>query len=359
MNKKDRISSIEKSSSFELLRTQSTLNNSILTSAKNREETPRPFYTSDRRKSRIPTPYKPRVTKKSVSMSGEEDKFILKEQNTYKTDQKDDTHIKSSFLEVAGIDDETSRKTSDMSDGQVNDRSLKPTTHVDNVDDKNSDLIDVERIVNSKTKISFKAITKEIDVKNSSDESDVDTASQSEQDNTDDNFDTFILEHFIPFSGRQNVARWLDETETKFRQFRISRTSRFEAISLLADGDAKRMYIKHRKNIQSFDDFYEFLLINFDSSETSQGNISQKQPDIFALPNLINQSSVLSSGNIVDHGSTTLVGTTFATQSTTIPNNTSTFMPDDTMSDLHKAIVGNLIKNPKTFKGGKDDVKNG
>ena len=27
------------------------------------------------------------------------------------------------------------------------------------------------------------------------------------------------------------------------------------------------------------------------------------------------------------------------------------------MNDLRKAIVGNFIKNPKTFKGGKDNVK--
>lgn len=58
-----------------------------------------------------------------------------------------------------------------------------------------------------------------------------------------------------------------------------------------------------------------------------------------------------------DFSSTNLVGKTTATQSTVIPNNNnSTFLSDETRSHLRTAIVGNLIKNPKTFKGGKDDV---
>ncbi|CAF4804052.1 unnamed protein product, partial [Rotaria magnacalcarata] len=34
----------------------------------------------------------------------------------------------------------------------------------------------------------------------------------------------------------------------------------------------------------------------------------------------------------------------------------STFVLDETINDLRKAIVSDLIKNPKIFKGGKDDV---
>ncbi|CAF1495874.1 unnamed protein product [Adineta ricciae] len=37
--------------------------------------------------------------------------------------------------------------------------------------------------------------------------------------------------------------------------------------------------------------------------------------------------------------------------------NSSSTQIDPALSDLRKAIVGNLIKNPKTFRGGKDDVK--
>ena len=34
----------------------------------------------------------------------------------------------------------------------------------------------------------------------------------------DDSFDLFILDHFIPFSGHEDVNQWLDDTETKFNQ---------------------------------------------------------------------------------------------------------------------------------------------
>ncbi|CAF4073245.1 unnamed protein product, partial [Rotaria sordida] len=59
------------------------------------------------------------------------------------------------------------------------------------------------------------------------------------EDNEDEHhFDTFILQHFVPLSGKQSVNQWLDETER----------------------DAKRFYIKNRNEIRSYDDFYEFLL---------------------------------------------------------------------------------------------------
>jgi hypothetical protein len=45
------------------------------------------------------------------------------------------------------------------------------------------------------------------------------------------------------------------------------------------------------------------------------------------------------------------------TQSTTIISNSSTTIFDQTTNDLRKAIVGDLIKNPKVFRGAKDDVQ--
>ncbi|CAF4014169.1 unnamed protein product [Rotaria sordida] len=53
------------------------------------------------------------------------------------------------------------------------------------------------------------------------------------------------------------------------KNLRISRNLYFEAILLLVEGDAKRKYIKNRKQILSFDDFYEFLLLQFDIIDTS------------------------------------------------------------------------------------------
>ena len=51
-----------------------------------------------------------------------------------------------------------------------------------------------------------------------------------------------------------------------FNKFKISRKLRFKAIPLLVQGEAKRKYIKSRNSFTSFDDFYEFLLKNYDVS---------------------------------------------------------------------------------------------
>ena len=87
--------------------------------------------------------------------------------------------------------------------------------------------------------------------------------SQPEENEEERQFDLYILYHFLPFSGKQPVNRWLDDTESKFNDSRVSRNLRFEAISLLVESNAKRLYIKTRKEIRSFDDFtnsYYYIL---------------------------------------------------------------------------------------------------
>ncbi|CAF4423872.1 unnamed protein product [Rotaria sp. Silwood2] len=98
----------------------------------------------------------------------------------------------------------------------------------------------------------------------------VDNQSNHEERNKDEQdednlFDTFICSNFVPFSGTKAVDRWLDETESLFTRFKISRKLRFKAIPLLVQGEAKRKYIRNRRSITSFDDFYEFLLTHFDT----------------------------------------------------------------------------------------------
>ena len=63
---------------------------------------------------------------------------------------------------------------------------------------------------------------------------------------------------------------------------------------------------------------------------------------------------------IVDIGATKLSGDESESRSTIAPlsnisHNTSNL--DQTTYVIHKAIIDNLIKNPKTFQGGKEDVK--
>ena len=88
---------------------------------------------------------------------------------------------------------------------------------------------------------------------------------RQDHDDETDSFDTFVLNHFQPYSGKEDVINRLNDTEQKFNQHCFCRSRRYAAISLLVTNEAKRCYIKHRKNFATFDDFYEFLMTNLNS----------------------------------------------------------------------------------------------
>ncbi|CAF4384919.1 unnamed protein product [Rotaria magnacalcarata] len=157
------------------------------------------------------------------------------------------------------------------------------------------------------------AITKEITSNTKSDDMNRHTDRQSQLEMVDEthDFDAFISENFVVFSGKQNVHRWLDETEQKFKEFKISRNLRFQAITLFVKGEAKRTYIK---------------------------------PATFR------------STSSVSFGTTNLIGELRDNNPTSNTIDSSTFVLNETINDLRKAIVSDLIKNPKIFKGAKDDV---
>jgi hypothetical protein len=216
-----------------------------------------------------------------------------------------------------------------------------------------------------------------------------DIESESNEDENKSNFDVFILQNFTLFSGRENVIGWLERTEKKFNELRISRNLRFDAIPLLIEGEAKRKYIYNRKQIQSFDDFYEFLLINYEVPERNtprtepyapyhqfQSNDATRLTTIrrnitFENSNKTNFSGldlsehlpprpILRSTALGDMGTTSLSGDEPEIHSKITPSrsaHTITSNLDETTYVLRKAIVDNLIKNPKTFQGDKEDVK--
>jgi hypothetical protein len=128
--------------------------------------------------------------------------------------------------------------------------------------------------------------------------------SQIDEIGNEQSFDVFIIDNFIPFTGEQNVDQWLDQTEHKFNHLKIPRNLRFEAISLLVKGEAKRLYIQNRKEIQSFDDFYEFLLKNFNTSNSYSTYI---KPHQITTDNTINltPSSVVNLTNFTPQPTTT------------------------------------------------------
>ena len=214
------------------------------------------------------------------------------------------------------------------------------------------------------------------------------TDNSASDDETD--FDAFILRNFELFSGRENVISWLDNTEAKFNQYHTSRDLRFTAVPLLVEGEAKRKYIRNRHAIKSFDDFYEFLLTHYDientiippiqsrplSSSLHPSSVFQassmqtktlsfeRHPSItqetFNLADHLAPRSLLRSTALVDIGTTGLTGVDPKMKS---PMNlsqqtaTSTTTLVDTSHVLRKAIIDNLIKSPKIFQGGKEDVK--
>ncbi|CAF1404393.1 unnamed protein product [Rotaria sordida] len=90
-----------------------------------------------------------------------------------------------------------------------------------------------------------------------------------EQDTNDEEFDVFITQNFVAFSRKQNVIEWLNETENKFKQFRIGRNLRFDAIFLLVEGEARLKYLKYRQEIRSIEDFYAFLLSHYEQSTST------------------------------------------------------------------------------------------
>ncbi|CAF3054351.1 unnamed protein product [Rotaria sp. Silwood2] len=193
----------------------------------------------------------------------------------------------------------------------------------------------------------------------------------------DDSFESFMSANFVPFSGKQSLYEWLDETEDLFNRFKISRQFRYKAIPLLIQGDAKRKYIKYRRSITSFDDFYEFLMTHYDiipsvsiqtqadlTSESVKSSTSNDKPIVELKANVTNntdsnqllKSSVSFPTNIVDKDTTNTSGDVSILKSA-MPNfDNSSMSFESVVSDLRKAIVTDFIKHPKIFRGAKDDV---
>lgn len=201
-----------------------------------------------------------------------------------------------------------------------------------------------------------------------------------EEDDDDSLFDRFICEHFVPFSGKQPVDQWLDETDTLFHRFKISRKLRLKAVPLLVQGEAKRKYIKNRQSITTFDDFYEFLFTHFDRNTLvySHSQLHQVDQSTQSVNNRScnNKSSTDLASSIVNNtnsvqmsqscrcsnNKTVATDTTDVTgdvsESKLVQNSSST---DNTshnsiVTDLRKAILADFIKNPKIFRGNKDDI---
>ena len=300
MTSKERIFSISKSLSLDSPSIQPTPDRSIFASTRDQEKSLKISNDDKRRKATLPTPNKP------------------------KHDQNLDNK--------KGLGSDEQMKT--LKDGQCQSQDQNTTVH--NV--YGNDVNDTE-------------IRLHLD-----------------QDLNDDSFDTFVLQNFVTFSGRQDVNQWVDETENRFNQFHIGRNLRYDAISLLVKGEAKRKYLKFRKEIHSFDDFYEFLLSKFESLDNASFQSKSCQTMVDNSSELLtsyeakleNESEQFVSNNnktlnSTCHSSitnpTTMdilvvtndIGEKPVVKSAANLDSTSNSICDQTLNDLRKAIVGNLI----------------
>ncbi|CAF2077804.1 unnamed protein product [Rotaria magnacalcarata] len=204
---------------------------------------------------------------------------------------------------------------------------------------------------------------------------------KSDTEEDDNTFDSFICENFVPFSGNEPLNQWLDQTDAMFRCFKISRSLRFQAITLLVQGNAKRIYIKNRHSITSFDDFYAFLLDNFDTSVTRLNtaksslvehhvefskdfeHINNKTTDsksAFGYTTDVTQqlkSCVSNFSKLEPNDTATITGDVSDSKLTGNTSVTNCSSSDAVTRDLRKAIMSDFIKNPRIFRGGKDSVK--
>ena len=185
----------------------------------------------------------------------------------------------------------------------------------------------------------------------------------------------------MPFTGRQNVIQWLDETEMKFNLFRIVQNLRYAAIPLLVECEARYKYMRHRREIHSFDDFYEFLLLQYEVEDNSSNSskfyqvTDNKQCKAYTscqvkpvdephqatcnssnVTNRISELSISNANASANIEATNDIGEDLAAKPVVVFDSFTNSESDQTLSDVHMAIVRDLIKNPKTFKGNKDDV---
>lgn len=216
-----------------------------------------------------------------------------------------------------------------------------------------------------------------------------DEGSSNGEPEDEDTFDIFILDNFSPFSGNEDVIEWLDLTDEKFNSLKLSRKLRCFAIPLLVKGEAKRAYIINKNKINSYDDFYSFLLSQYQpinhnlplmksqpsASILNQSNLIEdasvrknvvfdEKPKMsastFELDDSLPHAPILRSTALPDLGATSLTGDDPVNRSDfSLPQNTylNSSVLDQTTYALRRAIVDSFIKHPKIFRGSKDDVK--
>jgi hypothetical protein len=175
-------SSIPKSSSLDSLHLQLNIQESILTSTKNQDGVVSRVIDRNRRKDLLPTPNRPKTSQAAEITQTQET-----EENLVPNQQQ---HIK---VHPPPITEELISQTT------IN--RMNHSHHVTNKYFDNSIPMDKKNDGSSKS----------IHLIQQSTDFNVDTQFQTNGNDYEDPFDDFILNNFIPFSGKQNVVHWLEE----------------------------------------------------------------------------------------------------------------------------------------------------
>lgn len=217
----------------------------------------------DRRKNIIPTPHRPKSKNDVIIIDNNDDKSHDQqtfdfENNGNRTDDKTRIYT-GEYGTTQSISNDIHVSADVINEDYVENRNVsKRNCPYGSRDDTDKPVQMKKGYVARKETKSFN----NTNIKNKVDEN-LEGYSYEEEEKDDDSFDRFILENFIPFTGKQNVLQWLSETETKFNRFRIIRSQRYIAIPLLVEDEARFQYMKNKKEIHSFDDFYEFLISQY------------------------------------------------------------------------------------------------
>ena len=361
MYNNNRNSSITKSSSLGSLSRFNTHDISKTSPMKNLESTQLNYVTTDRRKSIIPTPHRSNNVQKIILMNTKNEMEVSNGRSTLNSNKYEPYNNSIPSNEIITNTFNQPSKSNDIVHKSHNNHQIVSSNLIDNSDYSNN-FMNQEALPDASDYQCKHFRTKDY------------------RDNGD--FDILILQHFAPYSGKQNLVSWLDETERKFNHLKAPYSLRLQAVSLLMEGEARRKYIKVRKGIRWFDDFYEFLLSQFDVTTSSTSLAETQQPLNNNSANELSSSSNTTEDNQREKYTDISNSIKFDRRLPTRQSNaesilgaTNTFgeIPDitseidlannssitikQTVNDLRSAIVGDLIKNPKIFRGEKDDVK--
>ncbi|CAF4292424.1 unnamed protein product, partial [Rotaria magnacalcarata] len=367
MNNNNFGSSVRKSLSLDELNIQVPDDIFVLTSTKNSGNNFSISKHNNGRKAILPTPNRPKNVQNLLINNNKEESSVI-EQSVVSKDNRSNIYDDNKFhLAVSNVKNKF--------------RVVNPNCHIENTlvsdeskrQNKSCDVNNIDNMLMNE--IYKKANRSNRLIKNQEETDVVINHFQREEDASEEDFDLFVMQNFIAFSGGQSVIEWIEETEHKFKQLRIGRSLRFAAIFLLVEGEAKMKYLKHREEIRSIEDFYAFLLSHYENFDhaSSQSKSCQTITDNSyvltssshqitstkdSIPVAINNNNpVRSTSQSAMFDSTRVIGEKSVDKSAIVLDNSSSSLFDQTLNDLRKAIVENLIKNPKVFKGGKDDVK--